>query len=486
MSDVLIVDSRAGVCRTAAETLRSSGHQVCEVMGSSEALEQLARRSFDLVVSGGSLSTDAARDLCQACWRSHPDTGLMVIDGSGVHVRRAEFLSPEFLPSDTESPDVSQIGDALVGLVTGHEARPPAGDDSATDLVANLIRELAACSDATEIVTRAIGHVQRALDAAGTRLVLYEREGGADAQSVSLVRGCAALLGKADDERRRVTTMNLGERCLLFDKDGRPVALPSPSVLCLTVPLVAENELLGAMSVSRSRDGLAFDASDVEMARWLAATIAYSVQEAYAGSERTRSNREGPGRVLSEARSLLQTVRVHDHYTYQHSVRVADLGRRLAIWAGLGPEQMERVRMGSLLHDVGKLGVSRRTLLKSGSLTPLERAEIRRHPEMGARILSRVGALNQLLPGVLHHHEWPNGAGYPDGLRGGEIPLEARIIAIADVYDSLLFDRPYRAALSRDEVAEYVRHAAGAQLDVGLVRTFLAHISKDGARATLA
>jgi HD-GYP domain-containing protein (c-di-GMP phosphodiesterase class II) len=138
----------------------------------------------------------------------------------------------------------------------------------------------------------------------------------------------------------------------------------------------------------------------------------------------------------------------------------------------MAADHVERVRVAGVLHDIGKLGISDAVLLKTGSLEAAEWAEIRRHPELGARILEHAN-LRDVASWVLAHHERVDGGGYPHGLAGDEIPLEGRILAVADAYEAMTADRPYRRALPKAEARAELLRGAGAQFDSRVVEAFL-------------
>ena len=171
--------------------------------------------------------------------------------------------------------------------------------------------------------------------------------------------------------------------------------------------------------------------------------------------------------------ALTASIDAKDAYTCGHSERVAWLSRQLAAEAGFDPEVVERIYIAGLVHDVGKIGVPEAVLCKTGRLTDEEFAEIKKHPEIGARILKDVPQLQDVIPGVLYHHERIDGKGYPHGLRGYDIPVFARVIALADSFDAMSSTRTYRAALSRDQVIEEIKRCSGTQFDPVLVPHFL-------------
>ncbi|MCC7390008.1 MAG: HD-GYP domain-containing protein [Phycisphaerales bacterium] len=176
---------------------------------------------------------------------------------------------------------------------------------------------------------------------------------------------------------------------------------------------------------------------------------------------------------LGSLRAITAALDAKDSYTRGHSERVAHLAAELARKAGLGEDEVERVHIAGLMHDVGKIGVAESVLRKAGKLTDEEFAEIKRHPRIGHEILSGIPMLQDVLPGVLWHHERWDGRGYPDGLTGGNTPKIARILAIADSFDAMSSNRSYRPAMARDQVLAEIARVGGSQLDPDLAKLFV-------------
>jgi cyclic di-GMP phosphodiesterase len=158
--------------------------------------------------------------------------------------------------------------------------------------------------------------------------------------------------------------------------------------------------------------------------------------------------------------SLARSIEAKHSLTDGHSDRLAEYAAKLGESLGLTEEDLEELRLGSLLHDIGKLAVPDSILLKPARLSPQETDVMRQHPVTGEQICAPLKSLRPILPIIRHHHERMNGSGYPDGLYGEEIPLKARILQIADVYDALINERPYREALSCDKALEILRQEA--------------------------
>lgn len=176
---------------------------------------------------------------------------------------------------------------------------------------------------------------------------------------------------------------------------------------------------------------------------------------------------------MGTLRALTAAIDAKDRYTCGHSERVALLAKMLCDAAGLGAAMAERVHISGLVHDVGKIGVPEAVLTKPGKLTNEEFALIKLHPEIGHRIIKDVPMLEDVLPGVLSHHERWDGKGYPHGLKGPEIPLFARLLALADTFDAMSSNRSYRAAMPRGHVLSEIEKNAGLQFDPDLAARFV-------------
>jgi len=172
---------------------------------------------------------------------------------------------------------------------------------------------------------------------------------------------------------------------------------------------------------------------------------------------------------VSTVKVLSAAIDARDPYTLGHSTRVAALTRNIGAAIGLSHQELEDLEIASLFHDVGKLKTPDSVLLKDGPLDPQEHREISNHSESGAAILSRARSLQKYIPAVRHHHEWFSGEGYPDGLRGDDIPLHAAIIAVADAFDAMTSARPYKNALSNEEALQELALFAGRQFNPRLV-----------------
>jgi diguanylate cyclase (GGDEF)-like protein len=225
-------------------------------------------------------------------------------------------------------------------------------------------------------------------------------------------------------------------------------------------------------SLMRAADRALYAAKDLGKDR----TAIYSAEVARVLARASGS--QGGDLQLAPLMSLAEALDVRDTGDALHSRTVGRYARMTAVELGLSPERVERVRLAGVLHDVGKIGVSDPVLVKTGPLAEEDWRELRTHPEIGAQLLSRP-ELADIRSWILAHHERPDGSGYPLGLAGDDIPLEARILAVADAYEAMTRGRVYRDALGRESAREELLAGAGSQFDRTVVDAFLAALDQE-------
>lgn len=186
-----------------------------------------------------------------------------------------------------------------------------------------------------------------------------------------------------------------------------------------------------------------------------------------------KTHRRVEGLFLRSLQALANALEARDEYTRGHSERVAELSRRLALAAGLAAPAAALVAQAARLHDLGKIAIPEAVLRKPGPLTPGEWEVMRGHPLIGARILAPLDFFVEGTSIVRHHHERQDGSGYPDGLASDRVPVGARIVAVADVYDALSSDRPYRPRLPHEAALRRLEREAGRTLDGELITLFM-------------
>jgi HD-GYP domain-containing protein (c-di-GMP phosphodiesterase class II) len=171
--------------------------------------------------------------------------------------------------------------------------------------------------------------------------------------------------------------------------------------------------------------------------------------------------------------AFAKTIELKDHYTGEHVEITGHYTTMIARKLGLPRDEIELIRQASILHDLGKIGISEKILLKKSKLTKEEFEEIKKHPQIGADILRPIHFLRGLIPIILYHHERWDGLGYPTSIRGEEIPIGSRILALADVYQALTSDRPYRKAYSKARAMKIIKEGSGTTFDTRITGIFL-------------
>jgi len=231
-------------------------------------------------------------------------------------------------------------------------------------------------------------------------------------------------------------------------------------------------------AVSSMRDGadeyLLKPVDPVTLRERLRTAIVQRAEKAAAGRQARQAETAGLIGFLRGVHALINSLEMKDQYTRDHSKKVAGVSMTMAReLGGLGRKEIREIRVGALLHDVGKIGVPQAILHKNGPLTDAEWDLVKQHPLFGARILQPLAKNHPEVQKIVRHeHERWDGRGYPDGIAGEAIPLGARLIMIADTYDAICSTRPYRKALSKDHALQVMREGSGTQFDPALVPVF--------------
>jgi len=235
------------------------------------------------------------------------------------------------------------------------------------------------------------------------------------------------------------------------------------SMIC--APLIVKNKSIGVLSFERKEEQ-PFTKEDLEMLLILARSSAIAIENANLYKNLLTV-------YLETVQSLASAIEAKDSYTHGHSQRVAKYSVMIARKLGLKGSELETIRHTALLHDIGKIGIAESILLKPGHLTQEEFETIKGHPLVGAKILESIDFLKKVRDQLKYHHERYDGKGYPSGLKGEQIPLGARIIAVADTFDAMTSNRPYRKKLSFEYAKQEILKNSGTQLDPKVVKAFL-------------
>lgn len=276
--------------------------------------------------------------------------------------------------------------------------------------------------------------------------------------------------GRAVLERRTVHIPNLSEAPGLLVRS--PLLAGEGFVACIAVPLVAKGQVSGVLEVFH-RAPLHLDREWLGFLESLAGRIAVAIDNATLFSGLQRANVELAVAYDTTLEGWSRALDLRDRETEGHTARVTELTLLLARDMGMSDEELVHVRRGALLHDIGKMGIPDSILHKPGPLTEEEWEVVRMHPVYAYTLLSPIAYLRPALDIPYFHHERWDGTGYPRGLKGEEIPLAARVFAVADVWDALRSNRPYRPAWTREQALAYIREQPGRHFDPRVAEAFL-------------
>ncbi|OGW12685.1 MAG: hypothetical protein A2W77_04945 [Nitrospinae bacterium RIFCSPLOWO2_12_39_16] len=236
----------------------------------------------------------------------------------------------------------------------------------------------------------------------------------------------------------------------------------------IRIPLVAKNEIVGVLNLGSKRPS-AFTPEDLSTLEKLAYQIGVAL-------ENSRLITDLEGLFIGTVKSLSSAIDAKSKWTAGHSERVTKFAIKIGKGIGFSEKELRDLELSGLLHDVGKIGTYESILDKAGKLTDEEYKIIKQHPAKGAEILLAIKQMKDIIPGVKYHHEFYNGKGYPDGLKGENIPLTARILCVADSVDAMSADRPYRKGRPMDEIIAELKRCSGSQFDPKIVEIFLKSI----------
>ncbi len=286
------------------------------------------------------------------------------------------------------------------------------------------------------------------------------------------------------EEAVKTITLGMGEGIAGWvAKNGKPLIVNTPekdprfykgadertafktkNIIC--VPVKVKDRVIGVLEAINKKHGEKFDREDLSLLISLADQVAIALDNA-------RLYEELEEMFFQTAESLADAIEKRDPYTGGHTQRVTSYSLAIAHHLQLKSSEKRCLKIAAVLHDVGKIGIEDQILRKPGPLSPEEYDTIKRHTNMGVEILEHIRQLRDIIPGVKYHHEQMNGRGYPDGLKGEEMPVIAKIVAVADTYDAMTTDRHYRKALTKGVAMKELKRCAGAQFDREVVEAFV-------------
>ena len=475
---VLVVDDEKFIRDIIADFLGMEGYIVRTAEDGVSATNELERARYDMVISDLKMPKMGGLDLLREVARTHPDTLTVIMTGFGTVETAIDAMKRGAYDYILKPFKVEEI----VHIVQrGLEKRRLAAE--------NLrLREALSLYKVSEAITASLSLdeviatvADSGLHEIRADLVMTWLDNGEGAFFPRNVAQAADFEGEEPGELDpRLIVERLKRESFLVEHGARARelfrTLPPRQVQSITIiPLKMRERLLGWIAVVSLTASKRFDEGQRKLLSIIASRAAAAIENA-------RLYEDLQATFQQTIQSLARTIDKMDRYTAGHSERVARYAVNLARWLGLDEVQIEVVRHSALMHDIGKVGCVM-NLNKTGKLTQQEYEVFKRHPTYGREILDPIKFLQPVIPGVHLHHERWDGRGYPLGLAGNDIPLIARIIAVADTYDAMTSDRAYRRALPHEVTVNEILRCSGSQFDPEVANIFTEQI--DGLRSEL-
>lgn len=347
------------------------------------------------------------------------------------------------------------------------------------EMLIDISKEISSVLDIDKLLDEVTARTLGLLDASGCCMMLINETQPDQLQIVSSFPS-SNLVGQTtrlEEGVWRDIALN-GEMKLLNNLSKRSRStLPIKCQKFLGVPIRIQDRILGVLCAfdkeSRNRTIIDFSESDQSLLSGFASQVSIALENARLYDSLKKANEQIQRTYISTLDALVSALDMRDIETSNHSRRVVEYSIEIAKAMKLEEREYEHLRLGATLHDIGKIGIPDAILRKPGPLTPEEKREMQRHPLIGYSMLEKIDFLKGAMAVVLHHQERYDGTGYPRGLKGEEIPIGARIFAVADTYDAMTSNRPYRKGLSYAEALDEVKRCSKTQFDPKVVKAFL-------------
>jgi len=474
---ILVVDDYNSTRQMIVDALHQSGYlSVSEADNGRDALDIIKSDLYDLVISDVMMPHMNGMDLLRHLKESHPNTAVIMITGqpgtdltvSAMKKGAVDFIKKPFNISDLLYKVQIYLREKSVNELQQ-------GDDE------SLNRKITEQTEDLSIKSYIYDSLE---NLEGENEQIYNKMAEL---AIRVVEGDICHIMIYDDEMQkfyRKVTKKSAERphtsdtheslqpffcqviqkgeALMIHSDEHPEI--SPSLIC--TPLMIRGKAFGVLSIRKKKNRGVFTKKDLHYLTSLTKRASLNLENKVL-YESLYAN------VLDTFKSLVASIQLRDHYTEEHSRRVTKYAIDTATFMGCSKAEIGSLRISGVLHDIGKIAIPDAVLLKPGKLDDKEYAIIKTHADIGERILQSIALFDQERSTIRHHHERWDGNGYPLGLQGEEIPLPARIIAVADTYDAILNDRPYRQAQTKEWALEQIARNRGTQFDKQIVDCFM-------------
>lgn len=477
---ILVVDDYPPTRNLIIDALeQNDNYEASEAENGSEAIDFLQKNHCDMVITDVMMPVMNGMELLQSLRERNIQIPVIMITArpavdltvSAMKSGVVDFLQKPF---DIENLlfkiDLYLRADEAAGQTTRHDAIAVKEEREQLSLKSYVYETVEkAAEDNDEIFQTIVELAIKIVNGESCALLLYDREykkfypkaqKGEDYgdYGVNDITTLKDIFQEAVDKKDAV----------MIHSDSDP--LISPSIIC--APLLIHGGVLGVLAIRKKRDSGIFTRNDLHQILSLAKRASLNLENKMLYDSIYEN-------MTSTLMALVASIQARDHYTEEHSGRVTESVVKIAERMNLPMIEMEKLRIAALLHDIGKIAIPDNVLLKPDSLTAEEYEIIKSHPVIGDEILSHIPLLDDERKIIRHHHERWDGKGYPGGLSGNDIPFLARLMAVADSYDAMTSDRPYRKGLSLEEAIRELEGNKNTQFDEKVVDVFLEVLAED-------
>jgi putative nucleotidyltransferase with HDIG domain len=469
---VLVVDDEKSICDILSQYLQKIGYQVTSARTGEDALQVIGRETIDMVLSDIKMPGMSGVDLLKQIKERNRSVPVLLTTGFPTLDTAIEALKLGAYDYLTKPFHLEEIGEKIKRALASRRL------EEENLLLTNLVslhevtKVLNATHELYELQHKVLDYCARLSKSDGgalmffdgkANLIFLETVGDAFEKSFWNQEPILNIARGVFDTAEPAIVSSMSPQLTVAGQAGSPGDVIESY---MAFPLKTPNKIMGILNLVRRKGQQQFSTLDLEIINVLASQASISIENVKL-YQNIRDN------YLKTIRGFALAVEAKDRYTHGHSENVMKYTMILARKLGMPDHEIEQVKSAGLLHDIGKIGISDVVLNKPGKLTIEEFEEIKKHPELGARIIADVPFLKSLVPLVLHHHEFFDGSGYPEGIRGDQIPYGARILGVCDAYEAMTSDRPYRKAMDEERAISILAENKLKQFDPHIADAFI-------------
>jgi len=489
-SRILVVDDELTVRKSIQKRLEKEGYEVTSADNAKDALQLFQENSFDTVISDIRMEEMDGLELLQRLQDQRRDIPIIMVTGApsldtaqesikaGAYDYITKPIEREILINTVKRAlEKKRLNDQIKGYQRSLElkVREQTKTIFAIYKFANQLNSMDSLED---VVNSVVNFVADFMFSKRVSIMLLDEKGeylsikgaiGLEEEIVrkTRIRRGEAIAGKILETGKAIRVDDIGSMKAESDRYSQYRSFMSFPLM--QAPLKATNHSLGIINVTNRFGDQPYAEEDLENLDFIADTASVAINNQLKSIEIERS-------YFRTMKALARAVEEKDRYTRGHSERVKTYAVEIARRLGLASEITSAIEYACVLHDIGKIGIPDAIIHKDQDLTDEEYTQIKEHPAKGENIIRVIPFLEPARPFIRHHHERFDGTGYPDGIKEREIELGARIIAIADTYDAMTTERPYRGPLPKDHVIAVLKEQKGKQFDPELVDIFVQHL----------